>query len=165
MTYKGEDFATLFAARGARATATKPLPVAPRLAAPPTLVSVPSEWLAGIASLEAGACPNGIGANRWAAFLIDCRALRDRGFLAQAARLGWSTRDLFGVHATHPAARYDCAGLAWLLDGAAPVLLTNDRCTLRNPHGAALTFYRRPMPISSVSAWALVAQSKRAMGA
>ena len=55
----------------------------------------------------------------------------------QAAELGWSADDLFGLHPTAPLARYDVMGLIWLLHGQAVGELTE--------HGAnlgATTFYR-----------------------
>src|SRR5262245_17183879 len=69
----------------------------------------------------------------------------------QAEALGWTSADLFGVpqppERRHPSysrlSRYDCTGLAWLLQGREVVALTADSATIRNPATGSLTRYRR----------------------
>jgi hypothetical protein len=96
-----------------------------------------------IAALEAR-CPDLIPADRWQAAVGD-----DRAFLAkwgeQAEALGWTVRDLFGLHKPpekpHPSysrlSRYDETGLIWLLQGRPVVAIT----TIKNPIG--VTIYRK----------------------
>jgi hypothetical protein len=69
----------------------------------------------------------------------------------QVEALGWTARDLFGLHTApaqpHPSysrlSRYDETGLCWLLDGREVVALTADTATVRNPKTSNLTVYRR----------------------
>src|SRR5262249_60672528 len=74
-------------------------------------------------ALESG-CPDLAPVARWRAAVED-----GRRFLAQwgdqAEALGWTARDLFGLHTPekpHPSygrlSRYDETGLIWLLEGA-----------------------------------------------
>jgi hypothetical protein len=77
-----------------------------------------------------------------------------RRFLAQwgdqAAALGWTVRDLFGLHSIpeRPApsyqrlSRYDQTGLIWLLQGRPVAALTNATASIKNPT-SAVTIYRR----------------------
>ena len=77
-----------------------------------------------------------------------------RAFLArwgdQAEALGWTSRDLFGLHTPpaqpHPSysrlSRYDATGLVWLLRGRPVVALTEATAAIQNPTGA-ITVYRR----------------------
>ena len=100
------------------------------------------------AALAAG-CPEHVLADRWQ------QAVQDgRRFLAkwgeQAAALGWTPRDLFGLHKPpdqpHPSyrrlSRYDETGLIWLLRGRPVVALTDATAAIENPTGA-ITVYRR----------------------
>jgi len=94
-------------------------------------------------------CPDRIEVGCWQ------RAVEDgRGFLAQwgeqAAALGWTARDLFGLH-TPPAkpapnyrrlSRYDGTGLIWLLRGRHVVALTAGTAAIENPTHA-VTIYRK----------------------
>jgi hypothetical protein len=78
-----------------------------------------------------------------------------RAFIRQwgeaAQRLGWDSRDLFGLHQPlerpHPSynrlSRCDCTGLCWLLQGKEVIALTADTATIRNPAMGGLTTYRR----------------------
>jgi hypothetical protein len=78
-----------------------------------------------------------------------------RRFLAAwgetAQRLGWDSRDLFGLHTPpanpHPSysrlSRYDATGLCWLLEGRAVVALTEATATVRNPDTGAITVFRK----------------------
>jgi hypothetical protein len=67
-----------------------------------------------------------------------------------AQRLGWDSRDLFGLieMPEHPSpsfnrlSRYDATGLCWLLEGRPVVALTADTAAIENPTGA-ITTYRR----------------------
>jgi hypothetical protein len=68
----------------------------------------------------------------------------------QAEALGWTSRDLFGLHKPpdqpHPSyrrlSRYDEAGLIWLLQGRPVVALTGASAAIENSIGA-ITIYRR----------------------
>jgi hypothetical protein len=68
----------------------------------------------------------------------------------QAVALGWSSRELFGLHKPptnpHPSysrlSRYDCTGLCWLLRGCEVVALTDSTAAIRHPCGS-ITTYRR----------------------
>jgi hypothetical protein len=77
-----------------------------------------------------------------------------RAFLArwgeQAEALGWTSRDLFGLHTPpatpHPSysrlSRYDETGLIWLLCGREVVALTEATAAIQSSTGA-ITIYRR----------------------
>src|SRR5262245_6577527 len=68
----------------------------------------------------------------------------------QAAALGWTARDLFGLHEPpeqpHPSysrlSRVDCTGLCWLLQGRKVVALTEAEAAIKN-RGGSITVYRR----------------------
>src|SRR6516164_1217003 len=88
--------------------------------------------------------------DRWRMAISDGRAfIRQWGEAAQ--RLGWDSRDLFGLHQPlerpHPSynrlSRCDCTGLCWLLQGKEVIALTADTATIRNPAMGGLTTYRR----------------------
>jgi hypothetical protein len=94
-------------------------------------------------------CPEFVAIERWQ------RAVKDgRRVLAQwgkqATALGWTARDLFGLHQIpdKPAlnyrrlSRYDETGLIWLLQGRPVVALTDSTAAIKNPAGA-ITAYRK----------------------
>ena len=99
-------------------------------------------------ALEAG-CPDLIPADRWQAAVEDGRRFLTR-WGDQAEALGWTARDLFGLHRPpekpHPSysrlSRYDETGLIWLLQGRPVVALTEASAAIQNPTGA-ITVYRR----------------------
>jgi hypothetical protein len=83
------------------------------------------------------------------------QALRDaEGFLrqwgGQAHALGWTARDLFGLHKPPANAapnyrrlsRYDATGMVWLLEGRDVIALTADTAAIRCPSGS-VTVYRK----------------------
>jgi hypothetical protein len=96
-----------------------------------------------------GRCPDHIEPDRWRQAVED-----GRRFLAtwgaQAQALGWTARDLFGLHMPpenpHPSyrrlSRYDETGLVWLLEGREVVALTEDTAAIRWPSGS-VTVYRK----------------------
>jgi hypothetical protein len=94
--------------------------------------------------------PAHVPEDRWRQAVEDGRAfLRQWGEAAQ--RLGWDSRDLFGLHAPpeQPAAsytrlsRYHATGLIWLLDGRKVLALTEITATILNPDTGTITTYRR----------------------
>jgi len=68
----------------------------------------------------------------------------------QATALGWTARDLFGLHQIpdkpppnyRRLSRYDQSGLIWLLQGRPVVALTESTAAIENPTGA-ITVYRK----------------------
>jgi hypothetical protein len=94
-------------------------------------------------------CPDRIDVDDWQQAIEDARR-----FLVQwaerAAALGWTARDLFGLHAVpdNPApnyrrlSRYDETGLIWLLRGRAVVALTADTAAIES-RTLAMTIYRK----------------------
>ena len=99
-------------------------------------------------SLEAR-CPAHIEAADWQQAVED-----GRSFLAhwgeQAEALGWTSRDLFGLHRPpekpHPSyrrlSRYDETGLIWLLRGRPVVALTEATAAIKGATGN-VTVYRK----------------------
>ena len=91
---------------------------------------VPYRYARAIATLRER-CPDYVEEERRRQCIPDAE-----GFIAgwgeQAAALGWTERDLFGLHESpakpHPSyrrlSRRDCIGLVWLLQGAPVVALT-----------------------------------------
>jgi hypothetical protein len=104
-------------------------------------------------------CPELVEPHRWQ------HAVRDAtSFLAtwgaQAYALGWTARELFGLHPlpTHPAAtyrrwsRHDETGLLWLLQGRPVVALTVTEAVMLARSGASLTYRRSDKPASALGA-------------
>ena len=69
----------------------------------------------------------------------------------QALALGWSNRDLFGLHTPpaepHPTynrlSRYDATGLIWLLQGRPVIALTETTAAIESPKTGSVTVYRK----------------------
>jgi hypothetical protein len=98
-------------------------------------------------------CPALVPDDRWR------QAVKDgRQFLAawgeQAHTLGWTARELFGLHPipSHPApsyerlARYDATGLIWLLRGRPVIALTASEAAIRGHSGATVTYRKHNKP-------------------
>jgi hypothetical protein len=94
-------------------------------------------------------CPALVEPPRWQQAVED-----GRRFLAQwgeqAEALGWSSRDLFGLHKPpdkpHPSysrlSRYDAAGLLWLLQGRSITAMSSNTAAIVGPTGS-VTKYRK----------------------
>jgi hypothetical protein len=108
----------------------------------------PAEWHAILAELEQRSCPDWLAPDRWDAVLSDAENFLSR-WGAAAHALGWTALDLFGVHPTVPAARFDVMGLIPILHGGEVVALTEQAATIRRSSNAVLT-YRRPDQTGSV---------------
>jgi hypothetical protein len=111
----------------------------------------PSPYEPSFHALERG-CPDFVEAERWRQVVED-----GRKFLAtwgqQAHALGWTARDLFGLHTPpeRPAAnysrlsRYDETGLIWLLRGQ-PVVATTETTAAIQGATAILTYRKLNKP-------------------
>ena len=124
---------------------------------PPSVASVASVAPAMPFSKVFGAleamCPAHVAIEDWQQAIQDSRA-----FLTQwaepAKALGWTSRDLFGLHTPpeNPAAsyrrlsRYDETGLLWLLNGQSVVALTDSTARVRTTTGSILTYRRFNKP-------------------
>jgi hypothetical protein len=94
-------------------------------------------------------CPDLIPNERWQEAIQDSRSFLVQ-WCEQAEALGWTAKDLFGLHRPptqpHPSysrlARYDETGLIWLLCGRQVLELTESTAAVENPTGA-LTVYQR----------------------
>jgi hypothetical protein len=58
----------------------------------------------------------------------------------QAAGLGWTDTDLFGLHPAAPLARFDCMGLVYLINGEEVTALDAEKAMIRTPNGSLLSF-------------------------
>jgi hypothetical protein len=109
---------------------------------------LPDRYESVYSAFESG-CPALVPVDRWQAAVEDGRAFLAR-WGEQAEALGWTARDLFGLHQPpaqpHPSyrrlSRYDETGLIWLLQGRPVVALTDATAAIQNPT-AAITVYRR----------------------
>jgi hypothetical protein len=94
-------------------------------------------------------CPDLVPSDRWQLAVDDGRAFLTR-WGEQAEALGWTARDLFGLHMPperpHPSysrlSRYDEIGLIWLLRGREVIALTEATAVIQGSTGA-ITIYRR----------------------
>jgi hypothetical protein len=94
-------------------------------------------------------CPEHVEVADWQRAVEDGRRFLGR-WGEQAEALGWTPRDLFGLHKPpenpHPSyrrlARYDETGLIWLLRGRPVVALSTDTAAIQKPAGA-ITVYRK----------------------
>jgi hypothetical protein len=105
----------------------------------------PAEWHAILAGLEQRSWPDWLGPDRWEALLSDAENFLSR-WGAAAHALGWTALDLFGVHPTVPASRFDLMGLLPLVQGGAVIAMTEDGATLRRETGAVLNYRRCTAP-------------------
>ena len=113
-----------------------------------TETTVPDPYAVAIAALEQR-CPDYIDTVDWQKTIEDGRQFIGR-WAEQANALGWTARDLLGLHTIpeHPApsyrrlSRYDETGLIWLLKGRQVVALTEATAAIENPTGA-ITIYRK----------------------
>jgi hypothetical protein len=124
---------------------------------------VPLEWAEGFARLLTMACPAAVDQKRWRVLIDDCGRFLD-AWSVRAAEEGWTTLEIFGAHAFTPMARYDLAGVAWLINGADVVSVTRESIVVQRPSGAGSVIRRRvPNPREMcVPAWELQARNAAA---
>src|SRR5262249_23606218 len=102
---------------------------------------VPAEWIAGCARLANSDPPSGWPPHRWSMLKRDAVAFLEV-WGGEAAHLGWSALDLFGIDRTAPYARVDSMGLVPLLNGREVVDLTHDTAAIHRSSGGVLTYRR-----------------------
>jgi hypothetical protein len=116
--------------------------------APPERTKLTEPFARTITALEAR-CPDLVPVGRWQLAVEDSRSFLARwGDKAEA--LGWTARDLFGLHTPaakpHPSysrlSPYDETGLIWLLQGREVVALTETTAAIQSRTGA-VTIYRK----------------------
>jgi hypothetical protein len=98
-------------------------------------------------------CPGRVPIERWWQCLDDARAFQ-QVWGEQAAALGWTADELFGLHKQpanpHPSysrlSRYDCTGLIWLLQGRHVTVLTDNAAVINTPSGGTLTYRKYGKP-------------------
>jgi hypothetical protein len=93
-------------------------------------------------------CPDHVDVERWHRAVADGK--RFVGLWGeQASSLGWTNRDLFGLHKPperpHPSyrrlSRYDQTGLLWLMQNREVVVLTADTATIKNQVTGTITVF------------------------
>jgi hypothetical protein len=98
-------------------------------------------------------CPELVDEARWRQAIADAQSFLGR-WGEQAAALGWSERELFGLHSVpeRPSAsyqrlsRYDATGLVWLLAGRPVVALTASTAAIQAKGGSIVTYRKCNKP-------------------
>jgi hypothetical protein len=104
-----------------------------------------SEWARDVSRLDPRRPPAGIPVFRWVVFVDDASGFLVSDFSTKAARLAWSTFDLFGLARERPMERRDLAGLCWVLQHGRVVELFHDSATwVRGTSAFAHTRRRAP---------------------
>ncbi|MBF0111052.1 MAG: hypothetical protein HQL76_17950, partial [Magnetococcales bacterium] len=104
---------------------------------------IPREWAEGMALLLVMPRPQDIPLARWHKVLRAVGVFIERHG-KEVDRLGWTTEEIFGVHATRPSVRFGSQGLVYCLADSNVTLerLTRDEAIFRTSGGAKQTFRR-----------------------
>ena len=97
--------------------------------------------------------PSGFPSRRWEQLRRDVTDFLVSPWAEEAARLGWTDLDMFGVDADRPYTRIDGLGLVPALDGCKIVALSADGATLETPGGARQSYRRKPDQPGRVLVW------------
>ena len=116
---------------------------------------VPRAWAEGYAALTAMPSPTGFSSERWRRIVDAAGVFLDR-WAAEAIACGWSDLDVFGCDAAAPDKRFDCMGLAVLLDRWEVSGIDEAGADLVTETGAPLRYRRRPLPGHTILLWQLV---------
>jgi hypothetical protein len=93
--------------------------------------------------------------NRWDTLRRDLADFLGSAWVAEAARLGWSDLELFGVDADRPYARLDGLGLVPALDGCRIIELNATGAVLDSPSGTRQSYQRKVEQPGQVLVWKL----------
>src|SRR5437763_8144108 len=117
--------------------------------------NVPRRWAEGYAALCLMTPPEGFSPERWQRIVDAAGAFLDR-WASEAIACGWSDLSVFGCDRDRPDARFDCMGLAMLLDRVEVAGIDPDGADLiATTGGAKLRFRRRPLPKHKIQRWDL----------
>jgi hypothetical protein len=109
----------------------------------------PRPYASALGALRAK-CPAHVSEDCWRQAIVDATTFVT-GWGAQAQVLGWTARELFGLHPVpeQPSANYarlarlDTTGLIWLLHGRPVTALTATEAAMRCHSGATLTYCKQ----------------------
>jgi len=91
--------------------------------------------------------------NRWATLRRDLADFLGSPWAMEAAQLGWTDLDLFGVDADRPYTRIDGLGLVPALDGCKIVALSAEGAVLETTGGAPQSYRRKADRPGRVLVW------------
>jgi hypothetical protein len=114
---------------------------------------VPREWAEGFARLDCSKPPQGYPLPRWHQIINDGGLFLDQ-WAHQAAELGWTALDVFGVNPAAPLVRYDGMGLVPLIQGCRVISIAADSAQIKTSSGNTQTYSRRPR-LDAVALWQL----------
>jgi hypothetical protein len=116
-------------------TSVNPERAVERRAAPERRVSIPIDWVDGVASLDDRHPPSDIPRHRWRQLVGDCRTFLSSSdhWAERAARLGWDAMALFGCAPKRPLDYLGSAGLLWAINGGKLVELHRDWAVIDVP--------------------------------
>ena len=118
------------------------------------LVADPGQRYAIVLAKLVSDCPQLIEPKAWQQAVADAQAFLAR-WGTQAAALGWTARELLPAFircrnrpaaASRRLARYDCAGLLWLLRGRPVVALTAETAAIQTASDGILTYRKNNKP-------------------
>jgi hypothetical protein len=115
---------------------------------------VPRNWAESFARLDIAERPPDFTGKAWRQLIEDGGRFLDC-WASEAARLGWSALDVFGVYPAAPSTTYDAIGLVPLIRGGDVVTIRSDNATVRTREGTLLTYLRRPQ-LGAIAVWKLV---------
>jgi hypothetical protein len=128
------------------------------------LARIPSDWVDGIARLNADRPPTDVPRHRWRQFVNDCnKFLRpSENWAERAAKLGWDAMALFGCAPKRPLDYLGSAGLLWAINGGKLVELHRDWAVIDVPlQTRQRIFSRRNVdPAKITLPWSLQAGSR-----
>ena len=96
--------------------------------------------------------PTGFSSERWQRIVDAAGSFLDH-WAVEAIKCGWSDLDAFGCDAAAPDKRFDCMGLALLLDRWEVSSIDQAGADLVTETGTVLR--RRPLPRHTISLWQL----------
>ena len=115
-------------------------------------------WAENFARLDIAERPPKFSEPAWRRLIDDGGQFLDR-WANEAARLGWSALDVFGVDPAAPSTTYEAMGLVPLIRGGDVVAIGSDRATIRTQEGTLLTYLRRPRQ-AAIAVWDLAGNEK-----
>lgn len=97
----------------------------------------PCEWAEGLARLNTMPRPNDIPTAQWL-LIVKAGGVFAAKWAEKAHHLGWTTPEIFGVHAEGPTVRYGCQGLVYSMadNNSTLVEMDGSKAVFRTANGA-----------------------------